>query len=60
MKLKREQKLWNWTLIILRKTPLHWFLRLYAASFQDNQRIRLLSEGEVKAGDELFAVDFYE
>ena len=26
----------------------------------DNQRIRLLSEGEVKAGDELFAVDFYE
>jgi len=30
------------------------------SELSDNQRIRLLSEGEVKAGDELFAVDFYE
>lgn len=28
------------------------------SELSDNQRIRLLSEGEVKAGDELFAVDF--
>ena len=30
------------------------------SELSDNQRIRLLSEGEVKAGDELFAVNFYE
>lgn len=27
---------------------------------EDNQKIRLLKEGELQAGDELFAVDFYE
>lgn len=26
----------------------------------DNQKVRLLKEGDIKAGDELFAVDFYE
>ena len=27
---------------------------------EDNQKIRLLNEGEIKAGDELFAIDIYE
>ena len=27
---------------------------------EDNQKIRLLKEGEIKAGDELFAIDVYE
>ena len=27
---------------------------------EDNQKIRLLNEGEIKAGDELFAIDVYE
>ena len=27
---------------------------------EDNQKIRLLKEGEIKAGEPLFAVDFYE
>ena len=27
---------------------------------EDNQKIRLLKDGEIKAGEELFAVDFYE
>ena len=27
---------------------------------EDNQKIRLLAEGNVEAGDALFAVDFYE
>ena len=27
---------------------------------EDNQKIRLLREGEIKAGDELFAIDVYE
>jgi PTS system D-glucosamine-specific IIC component len=27
---------------------------------EDNQKIRLLKEGEIKAGEQLFAVDFYE
>jgi len=27
---------------------------------EDNQKVRLLAEGEVKAGDPLFAVDVYE
>ena len=29
-------------------------------SLKDNQKIRLLNEGEIKAGDELFAIDIYE
>lgn len=27
---------------------------------EDNQKVRLLKDGDIKAGDELFAVDFYE
>ena len=27
---------------------------------EDNQKVRLLREGEIKSGEELFAVDFYE
>ena len=27
---------------------------------EDNQKIRLLKEGNIQAGEELFAVDFYE
>ena len=27
---------------------------------EDNQKVRLLKNGEIKAGEELFAVDFYE
>ena len=27
---------------------------------EDNQKVRLLKDGEIKAGEELFAVDFYE
>lgn len=27
---------------------------------EDNQKIRLLKDGDIKAGEELFAVDFYE
>ena len=27
---------------------------------EDNQKIRLLNEAEIKAGDELFAIDIYE
>lgn len=30
------------------------------SEMEDNQKIRLLKQGNVKAGDELFAVDFYE
>ncbi len=33
---------------------------IICSELSDNQKIRLLSEGEVNAGDELFAVDFYE
>ena len=31
-----------------------------AELLEDNQKIRLLNEGEIKAGDELFAIDIYE
>lgn len=27
---------------------------------EDNQEVRLLKDGDIKAGEELFAVDFYE
>ena len=27
---------------------------------EDNQKVRLLKDGDIKAGDELFAIDFYE
>ena len=27
---------------------------------EDNQKVHLLREGEIKSGEELFAVDFYE
>ena len=30
------------------------------SEMEDNQKVRLLKQGEVKAGEELFAVDFYE
>lgn len=30
------------------------------SEMEDNMKIRLLHEGEIKAGDELFAIDYYE
>lgn len=30
------------------------------SEMEDNQKIRLLKQGDIKAGEELFAVDFYE
>ena len=33
---------------------------ILCTELEDNQKVRLLAEGEVKAGDPLFAVDVYE
>lgn len=33
---------------------------ILCTALEDNQKIRLLGEGEIRAGEDLFAIDIYE
>ena len=46
--------------IIFRRFPVRSEEPVLCTELEDNQKIRLLKEGNIQAGEALFAVDIYE
>lgn len=59
-KVKKGEPLLKLNLPFLREHAPSMVSPVICTALEENQKIRLLKEGEIKAGEELFAVDFYE
>ena len=59
-KVKKGDKLMELDLDYLKANAPSIVSPILCTELEDNQKIRLLKEGKIKAGEALFAVDFYE
>ena len=59
-KVKKGQLLMKIDIDFLKENAPSLVSPILCTELDDNQKIRLLKEGKIKAGDELFAVDFYK
>lgn len=59
-KVKKGEPMLKLDLDYLRANALSLVSQVLCTELEDNQKIRLLKEGRVEAGEALFAVDFYE
>ena len=59
-KVKKEEPLMKIDIDFLKNNAPSLVSPVLCTELEDNQKIRLLKDGDIKAGEELFAVDFYE
>ncbi len=59
-KVKRGEPLMKIDIDFLKENAPSLVSPVLCTELEDNQKVRLLKDGDIKAGEELFAVDFYE